>query len=150
MSSSDDVLVEGKKGRIFTSLLGPSKVYFYFEGHVDTDMFDRTMGPAGAAVLSGRATLYGDGGGWKTYESGYRARWTNWFMSNRSRLDATYLVTTSAILRMGVQVVNLFTDNAITAMKEPSELYRQLRRDVPDLAGRARGWPTDIASRIRL
>ncbi|HEX7667373.1 MAG TPA: hypothetical protein VF407_22735 [Polyangiaceae bacterium] len=142
------VVVTSDRGRIFTTLLAESKVFFYFEGHVDLDFFARTMMPANQAVLSERATLYGDGEVWKTYGAGYREEWTRWISKNQPFVSAIHLLTRSAILKMGVQVVNMFTNNSITTAKDARELYARARRDVPWLQSHLVGWPSDIAARV--
>lgn len=142
------VLVCSERGRIFTTLLDESKVYFYFEGHVELDMFAQTMGPANQTIRSGRAALYGDGELWKTYHAGYRKEWTDWISRNQSSLSAIHLLIHSPILRMGVQVVNMFTRNSITTFSTARELYARTRADVPSLTTQLASWPSDIAARI--
>ncbi|MEO8877554.1 MAG: hypothetical protein ABI461_18310 [Polyangiaceae bacterium] len=142
------VLVSSARGRIFTTLLAESRVYFYFEGHVDLDMFARTMAPANQAIVSAHATLYGDGELWNTYAAGYRAEWTHWISRNRPFLAGVHLLTRSAILKMGVQVVNMFTTNSITTSPTARDLYAKMRKDMPGLASHLDAWPSDIAARI--
>lgn len=149
MKPTPVVLATCNGGRIFTTLVSDSSVYFYFEGHVELDMFEATIGPANAALKSGKATLYGDGANWKTYAGGYRDAWTKWFMSNRGRLGHTYLLIRSPILKMGVQVVNLFTGGSITSLSTSSDLYGKLRANVPAVLPQLSSWPPEIADRVR-
>lgn len=143
------VLVKGPHGRIFTAKLAPDKVFFFFDGHVELDMFAPSMVIANEVVKSGAATLYGDGGTWKSYGPGYRGAWTDWFMAHRKSLVATHLVAASPVIRMGVQVVNLFAGSPITALSKSDELYRVLATDVPRLRETAASWPAEFATHVK-
>ncbi|MFO0681690.1 MAG: hypothetical protein U0234_06550 [Sandaracinus sp.] len=142
-------LVTGPRGRIFTTLLDASHVYFYFEGQVELAMFDETMAPANQALASGRAYLHGDGGNWKNYAAEYRTRWTDWFVQNRARIAHVDLMVRSPILRMGVQVVNLFTSGIITALDDDDALYERMRRECPTAEAAIATWPADVRARAR-
>ncbi|AKU97049.1 hypothetical protein AKJ09_03713 [Labilithrix luteola] len=145
----EGILVTGAMGRIFTAKLAPDAVYFYFEGHIEEEWFESTMTFANDVLRSGAARLYGDGGKWKTYASGYRGAWTTWFTKNRAKLTHTYLVAGSPVIRMGIQVVNLFATNAIHALAKSDELYRIMKKDVPRMREVAAEWPAEIATHIR-
>jgi hypothetical protein len=142
------ILVDGPRGRVFSAKLAPDKVFFYFEGHIDLEMWAPSMPIANEVVQTGKARLYGDGENWKTYEVGVRNAWTSWFLKHRKAVAHTRLVANSPILRMGVQVVNLFASNPIESIKTSTELYRIVDREVPRLRELARAWPADIAARI--
>lgn len=144
----DRILISGPRGRLFTARLSPKSVYFYFEGHIDLAVWEPSMVVANDIVRSGGAELYGDGGNWKTYAAGYREAWTKWFLEHRARLAKTYLVTASPLLRMGVQVVNLFVPNAITALSQTADLYRTLHEKHPRARDLVADWPADIAARF--
>lgn len=140
-------LVTGPRGRIFTAQLAPGKTFFYFEGHVDTVMFAPTMHVANECLKTGAAELYGDGENWRTYETGYRTAWTDWFLANAKNLTHTRLVVKSPILRMGVQVVNLLAKNPIEVLSTSEDLYRVIVEKVPRLRTVTASWPKDIAAR---
>ena len=144
----EPVLAVGKQGRIFSMLLDSRNVYFYFEGQVELWMFDASMAAADAALASGQAFLHGDGEHWKSYAAEYRHRWTDWFGENRPRIAHVNLLIRSPILRMGVQVVNLFTQDVITPLADPNELYASLRRQAPGVDALVGSWPSDIAARM--
>jgi hypothetical protein len=136
------------RGRIFSARIGPSAAYLYFEGHIDRELFERTMGPATAAVEAGGALLYGDGENWQTYAVGYRDAWTRWLIEHRARIARTQLVIRSPILRMGVQVVNLFTGGAISEVQDAAKLASLMHAST-DVVTCARSWPRDVAARVR-
>ncbi|RYE94903.1 MAG: hypothetical protein EOO75_00720 [Myxococcales bacterium] len=129
--------------------MAPRVVYFYFEGHTDLAMFEPSMVVINDVLRAGQAELYGDGEGWKSYASGYRDAWTQWFLRNRQHLAHTHLVIRSPLLRMGVQVVNLVASSPIEALDQSAELYRRLRARVPRARELTHDWPADIASRLR-
>lgn len=145
----DAVLITSDRGRVFTTRVSATGVFFYFEGHVDLDMFSTTMVHADAALSTGRAMLFGDGQNWQTYAVGYRDAWTRWFLTNRKRVAHTPLFVRSPLLKMGVQVVNLFTGDSITTVGSAARLYDTLRSHVPDVAAASRAWPADIAAFVR-
>jgi hypothetical protein len=149
MKEREGTLVTGARGRIFTASVAPHHVYFCFEGHIELEMFEPSMVVVNEAVRAGLTTLYGDGENWKTYAGGYRDAWTRWFLQNRDRLAHTYLVVNSPLLRMGVQVVNLFASNPITALSRGAQLYDKLRAQVPRLREATADWPEDIAARAQ-
>jgi hypothetical protein len=147
-SDRDQILVPGPRGRIFTARLAPDKVYFYFEGHVELDMFETSMPIANEVLKSGAAKLYGDGENWKTYAVGYRNAWTSWFIKNRKVVTRTRLVVNSPLLRMCVQVVNLFASNPIESLAKSGELYRIIDEEIPGVRDLAKAWPKEIAARL--
>lgn len=149
VNEREGILVTSAMGRIFTAKVAPDAVYFYFEGHIEEEWFDSTMVFANDVLRSGAGRLYGDGGKWKTYASGYRASWTSWFTRNRARLAHTYLVAGSPVIRMGIQVVNLFATNAITGLAKSEELYGIMKKDIPRVREAAAEWPAEIAAHIR-
>jgi hypothetical protein len=142
------VVVDGPRGRVFSARLAPDKVFFYFEGHVELEMYLPSMPIANEVVQTGQARLYGDGENWKTYEVGVRNAWTSWFLKHRKAVAHTRLVANSPILRMGVQVVNLFASNPIESIATSAALYRIIDREVPRVRELAKTWPADIAARI--
>lgn len=140
------IVVTGSRGRIFTTKLAADKVYFYFDGHVEAGMFAPTMPFANEVLRSGAATLYGDGPNWKTYEPAFRSSWTDWFIQNRASLAHTYLLAPTKLIRMGIQVVNLFSPNAIDPVDDSSVIYRLLARDVPRIREVTASWPEEISA----
>jgi len=148
--ANDVIVAEGPRGRIVTARIGAPDVYFYFEGRVELEWFAPTMVLVDDAVRRGGARLWGDGEAWMSYAPGYRDAWTRWFLDNRSGVASTHLVVQSPLLRMGVQVVNLFAANPIRVLGTSEELYARMRVEVP----KARQfisdtWPRDIAQRFR-
>ena len=149
MKTPGSILITTPTGRIFSARMAPEVVYFYFEGHTDLPMFEPSMVIVNEVLRTGRAELYGDGETWKSYVSGYRDAWTQWFLRNRRQLAHTHLVIRAPLLRMGVQVVNLVASSPIEALDDSAELYRRLRARVPRARELAADWPADIASRLR-
>lgn len=143
------ILLTTPSGRIFTAQMAPHVVYFYFEGHIDVPMFEPSMVIVNELLRTGRAELYGDGETWKSYTTGYRDAWTQWFLQNRRHLAHTHLVIRAPLLRMGVQVVNLVASSPIEALDQSAELYRRLHARVPRARELAADWPADIAARLR-
>jgi len=143
----EPIIVATDRGRIFSTLLDERNVYFYFEGSVDLASFDLSMGAANQALASGRAFLHGDGENWKDYQATYRQRWTDWFTTNRASIAHVNLLIRSPILRMGVQVVNLFTGNVITVLEKTPDLYERLHREAPGASALTSTWPADIRAR---
>ena len=65
-----------------------------------------------------------------TYDSGYRAGWTQWLHDHTARV---HLYSPSRIVRMGAAVVHLATDK-ITAYDSLSALYAFASKTVPGFA----------------
>ncbi len=85
-----------------------------------------------------------------SYAPGYRDAWTHWFLDNRRGIASTHLVVQSPLLRMGVQVVNLFAANPIRVLGTSEELYARIRSEVPQARQFISDtWPKDIARRFR-
>jgi hypothetical protein len=147
---NDVIVAGGPRGRIVTAKIGAPDVYFYFEGRVELEWFEPTMVLVGEAVRRGGARLWGDGEGWMSYAPGYRDAWTRWFLDNRRGIASTCLVVQSPLLRMGVQVVNLFAANPIRVLDTSEELYARMRVEVPKARQFISGlWPKDVAHRFR-
>jgi hypothetical protein len=100
----------------------PGVFFFHFRGHVPTAAFEPTMRQITRAALERRVTLIGDGSNWMNYEAPYRPLWTNWFIKHRRNIDAVHLVVRSPFLRMGVQVVNLVTNDIIKTYGDRAQL----------------------------
>ena len=91
--------------------------------------------PSSATARERRVTLIGDGGDWLNYESSYRPLWTSWFREHRRNIDSVHLLVRSPFLRMGVQVVNLVSDNIIKTYNDRTQLSELVSAQWPTLHG---------------
>jgi hypothetical protein len=136
------ILVSNERGCVLTVEVLPSVVFFRFEKHVGNDMFEPSVRICNRALDASKSiTMIGDGGNWDGYDAGYRNQWTDWFIKNRKRITAVHLLTRSAIVRMGVQVVNLMTNNIIQPYASAPEFRRALLERVPKFDAMSAKWP---------
>lgn len=112
--------------------LTPQVAYFSFRGVLPAE-----AALPGAEVLEAmlakqkNIVMLGDGRDWQTYAPGYRSFWVSWFREKRESVTGVHLLVRSAILKMGVQMVNLAISGRITAYSNPTRWENVVRAYEP-------------------
>jgi hypothetical protein len=132
------VMRESARGRYVVAPLGDDVVWFRFDGYVAGAWWAPTEAVLDAVIRAhGHVLMLGDGWSWTNYESSYRTGCTRWFMARRATIRGVHLLVQSAILRMGVQVVNLVVP-VISGYGDVAAFTGKAAELVPDLAARLR------------
>jgi hypothetical protein len=69
------------------------------------------------------------------YETSYRINVTRWMIQHRDVSDSFHLLSDSAIVRMGIQLVNLVTGGIVQAYSSVADFDDKIRSLIPDFPG---------------
>ncbi len=102
------LLVTWETGHAQIKRLAPGAVFFRKVGHFTAEAFPTLVAPFADELAQHKSVvMWCDCDDFETYGSGYRERWTEWFKSAPKGAIRAHILVRSAMVKMGVQVVNL-------------------------------------------
>jgi hypothetical protein len=124
-----------KKGEAIYSTPAPTVALVRYKGHAEEELY----GPISEAMNAllqrvPKVTLFVDFEELNSYDTGFRTLWTAWFKANASKLVGSHILQKSALVKMGIQLVNLFVGEVLTPVTDRNEFQRRLEETT-----RARG-----------
>lgn len=136
---TDDVeyeqLTEHSTGALRIRRLGPRSSHFILTGHLETTLTAAIVAEGARISAGGRAIAFHDWSGLRTYSSEARRLNTEWALAHRHNFELLWILVSSPIVAMGVNVANLALGGFIRASTDASVFAAGLRshRD-PDFA----------------
>ncbi|HLL52342.1 MAG TPA: hypothetical protein VK447_02290 [Myxococcaceae bacterium] len=118
---------KGKMGEALFSTPAPAVALVRYKGHADEALYEPISGEMNALLQRvPKVTLFVDFAECGSYDTDFRARWTEWFRANAPKLVGSHILQKSALVKMGIQLVNLIIGQVLTPVTDPAEFERQL------------------------
>ena len=106
-----------------------------YKGHAEEELYVPISDEMNAMLQKvPKVTLFVDFEELNSYDTGFRTLWTGWFKANASKLVGSHILQKSALVKMGIQLVNLFVGEVLTPVTDRNEFQRRLEETT-----RARG-----------
>ena len=120
-----------KKGEAVYSTPAPAVVLVRYKGHAEEELYP-PISDAMNAILQRvpKVTLFVDFEELGSYDTAFRTRWTEWFRANAKRLEGSHILQKSALVKMGIQLVNLFVGEILTPVTERADFQRRLEETI--------------------
>jgi hypothetical protein len=126
-----EVRVEERVGRFEVSFPARGVVHCVIAGGAT-----ETMSPQVFAALENQVQLHGtlamffDAGEMHSYTTAFRKQWTGWLKQHRPHISQLEVFLRSAVVRMGVNLVNPLIGNFIHASSDRVDFERLLREAI--------------------
>jgi len=123
-------------GEAVWSTPAPGVVLVRYRGHAEVALYEPIAKEMDRQVAQfPKVRLFVDFEELASYDTEFRTRWTDWFRRNHSHLEHSYILQRSALVKMGVQLVNLFIGEILLPVTEREEFERKLEEAVRSTRG---------------
>jgi hypothetical protein len=120
-------------GSLTIGALSPSIVYMQLTGKILGSFFPPVVPIVDVLLIPGqKLTFFVDGEAWTGYEPAYRDAITGWFKTHPNVIAKVHILVDSALVRMGIQVVNLGIGNLLKASAHRAPFEVELAKNVPN------------------
>ena len=100
-----------------------------YDGGITSEVCDAVAAFVDAEIArAGKLAFFIDAEQMKSYDSGFRKRWTQWLSERRSSLTCVRLLVTSRVVQMGITIVNPLVGNNLEAHTDRQSFERALAK----------------------
>jgi hypothetical protein len=111
--TGNTVRITGPRGVAVSRATGAAVMGCY-QGFIDAQFFEPIAALCDEALRErGQITLIADGESLDKYESGFREKWTRWFLDHKKQLVALHFLQRSVFVKMGLNVISLMVNGLV-------------------------------------
>jgi len=123
-------------GEVVWSTPAAGVVLVRYQGHAEVALYDPISQEMEAQLSRfSKLHLFVDFEELASYDTEFRTRWTEWFRRNRSNLLDAHVLQGSALVKMGIQLVNLFVGELFSLLVEREPFEKKLEQAVRAAGG---------------
>ena len=116
-------------GEAVFSTPAPDVALVRYRGHAETALYEPIETEMNTLLARGtKVRLFVDFEDLASYDTEFRTRWTEWFRRNRERLVRSHILQRSSLVKMGIQLVNLFVGEILSPVTERHEFDQKLEQ----------------------
>jgi hypothetical protein len=119
--------------------LRPNVILLFIDGYMEESFFELQVAPFDKAISEGHTiTIFNDTYGFKKYDSGFREKWGQWLKAHRKQVTAVHMLVGSPLVKMGLNIINLFAGGVLKPYTDRAEWKRELIALVPSFVDNQR------------